>query len=61
LQARAIALFNAETLRPEVVVADQARADIRVEIDDRGRFPFIGFRLQGFSPVKTRAEPDRDM
>src|SRR5262249_12680039 len=42
-------------------VADEACADVRVEGDDRGRFPSIGFRLQGFSPVKDApVESSRD-
>jgi hypothetical protein len=43
-------------------VAAQCGVDVRVESDDRGKFPFVGFRLQGFSAAKDApAEPGRDM
>ena len=42
-------------------IAAELGADVRVESDDRGKFPFIGFRLQGFSrPRDAPAEHGPD-
>ena len=47
--------------RAAVSVADELGADVRVERDDRGRFPFVAFRAHGFSAVKASpAETGRD-
>jgi hypothetical protein len=43
-------------------IAADCGVDLRVESDQRGKLPFVGFRLQGFSPARdSRAEPSRNM
>jgi hypothetical protein len=48
--------------RAAAALADELGADVRTESDDRGLFPFIGFRLQGFSaPSNAPAGPGPDV
>jgi hypothetical protein len=48
--------------RAAAAVADELSADVRTERDDRGKLPFVGFRLEGFSLGKNApVETDRDM
>ena len=47
--------------RAAAAVAAELGADVRVERDDRGKLPFVGFRLPGFLPAKDApAEPGPD-
>jgi hypothetical protein len=47
--------------RAGAAVASECGVDVAVETDDRGRFPFVGFRLHGFWAVKASpVEPGRD-
>jgi hypothetical protein len=41
-------------------LADELGADLQIERGDRGKLPFVGFRLHGFSPNDAPAEPGRD-
>jgi hypothetical protein len=42
-------------------VAAELGADLRMERDDRGKLPFVGFRLHGFSVDKASSvESDPD-
>jgi hypothetical protein len=42
-------------------VAAELGADLRIERDDRGRFPLVAFRAHGLSASKDGpAEPGRD-
>jgi len=34
-------------------VAAELGVDVRIELDHRGKFPFVGFRLQGLSPARV--------
>ena len=59
---KALAAVLEQIERAGAAIAAALGVDVRVERDDRGRFPFVGFRLQGFSAAKDApAEPGRDM
>jgi hypothetical protein len=38
-------------------VATELGADVRIELDNRGKFPFVGFRLQGLAKDARGTQP----
>jgi hypothetical protein len=61
VERRAMEAVIEQIERPASAVADELGADLRVERDDRGKLPFVAFRLHGFSPAKdSPTETGRD-